>query len=364
MSFAKYIKVNADVLDISNENIQIKQLHKIYYLTGWLSSFRKGTNFNIATHLRNISSVQLIKEEVLKNVDLSIKNKLVYIKFFSKKLSDDCRKNIEYILSIKNNNLKKFFIIGVLESLSSLLNNDTILFDKKVEFVESMLKELGVTYVSKFNKNNVLDFILIDSANVMDFLGNLYNNIEVYSESSLYCLYISLKKKYYDCVDVEYSDKSNQILSKTHYTDAGIDISGISVDKVLNTGVIMLNTGVKLNIPTGYWGMLAPRSSIAKSGFMIANSFGVIDSSYRGELKIAITPNNKDVELILPFKCAQLILIPQVMINFKNVDIISIDTKRGDGGYGSTNANDDVANDDVANKEDNINDDVGNGFLI
>ena len=83
MSFAKYIKVNADVLDVSNENIQIKQLHKIYYLTGWLSSFRKGTNFNIATHLRNISSVQLIKEEVLKNVDLSIKNKLVYIKFFS-----------------------------------------------------------------------------------------------------------------------------------------------------------------------------------------------------------------------------------------------------------------------------------------
>lgn len=364
MSFAKYIKVNADVLDVSNENIQIKQLHKIYYLTGWLSSFRKGTNFNIATHLRNISSVQLIKEEVLKNVDLSIKNKLVYIKFFSKKLSDDCRKNIEYILSIKNNNLKKFFIIGVLESLSSLLNNDTILFDKKVEFVESMLKELGVPYVSKFNKNNVLDFILIDSANVMDFLGNLYSNIEVCSESSLYCLYISLKKKYYDCVDVEYSDKSNQILSKTHYTDAGIDISGISVDKVLNTGVIMLNTGVKLNIPTGYWGMLAPRSSIAKSGFMIANSFGVIDSSYRGELKIAITPNNKDVELILPFKCAQLILMPQVMINFKNVDIISIDTKRGDGGYGSTNANDDVANDEVANKEDNINDVVENGFLI
>jgi hypothetical protein len=145
----------------------------------------------------------------------------------------------------------------------------------------------------------------------------------------------------------------------------------------------MLNTGVKLNIPTGYWGMLAPRSSIAKSGFMIANSFGVIDSSYRGELKIAITPNNKDVELILPFKCAQLILMPQVMINFKNVDIISIDTKRGDGGYGSTNANDDVANDDVANddvsnddvsnddvandvanKEDNINDVVENGFLI
>jgi dUTP pyrophosphatase len=354
MSFTKYIKVNADVLDVSNENIQIKQLNKIYYLTGWLSSFRKGTNFNITTTLKNISSIQLIKEEVLKNVDMSIKNKLVCLKFFSKKLSEDCRKNIEYILSTKNNDLKKFFIIGVLESLASLLNNDTILFDKKVEFVESILKELNVPYVSKFNKNNELDFIMIESVNVMDFLGNLYNDIEIYSESGLYCLYYSLKKKYYNCVDVEYADISNQILPKSHYTDAGIDISGISVDKVLDNGVVMLNTGVQLNIPTGYWGMLAPRSSIAKSGFMIANSFGVIDSSYKGELKIAITPINKDAELKLPFNCAQLILMPQVMINFKNVDNISINTKRGDGGYGSTNTA-------VENEVDVRND---NGFLI
>jgi dUTP pyrophosphatase len=341
MTFTKYIKVNADVLDVSKENIQIKQLQKIYYLTGWLSSFRKGTNFNIMTNLNNISSIQLIKEEVLKHVDMSIKNKLVYLKFFSKKVSEDCKKNIEYVLSLKDDSIKKFFIIGVLESQASLLNNDTILFDSKVEFVESILKELKVPYVSKFNQNNDLDFIMVESTNIMDFLGSLYNDVEIYSESGLYCLYDSLKKKYYNCVDVEYADISNQILPKSHYTDAGIDISGISVDKVLDNGVIMLNTGVQLNIPTGYWGMLAPRSSIAKSGFMIANSFGVIDSSYRGELKIAITPINKDgnMKLVLPFKCAQLILMPQVMINFKNVDIISIETKRGEGAYGSTNAN-------------------------
>lgn len=339
MASTKYVKVNSNALDVSQENIKVEDLNKIYYLTGWLSTFRKGTNFNITTNLKNISSIQLIKEEVLQNVDMSIKNKVISLKFFSKKLSEDCKQNIVYALSLKDSSFKKFFITGVLESLCSILNNNTVLFDKKLEFVESILKELNVPYNSNFNKNNKLDFLVIDSSNVMDFLGNLYNE-EPCSESNLYCLYDSLKKKYYNCVDVEYTDTSDQISHKTHYTDAGIDITGISIDKKLDNGVIMLNTGIQLNIPTGYWGMLAPRSSIAKSGFMIANSFGVIDSSYRGELKIAITPISKEenIELILPFKCAQLILMPQVMINFKNVNVIHKDTKRGEGGYGSTDS--------------------------
>lgn len=339
MASTKYVKVNSNALDVSQENIKVEDLNKIYYLTGWLSTFRKGTNFNITTNLKNISTIQLIKEEVLQNVDMSIRNKVVSLKFFSKKLSEDCKQNITYALSLKDSNFKKFFFMGVLESLCSILNNNTVLFDKKLEFVGSILNELKVPYHSNFNKNNSLDFLVIDSSNIMDFLGNLYNE-EPYSESNLYCLYDSLKKKYYNCVDVEYSDVSDQISNKSHYTDAGIDITGISIDKKLDNGVIMLNTGIQLNIPTGYWGMLAPRSSIAKSGFMIANSFGVIDSSYRGELKIAITPINRDehAEPILPFKCAQLILIPQIMINFKNVDVIHKDTKRGEGGYGSTDS--------------------------
>lgn len=358
MTSTKYVKMNSNALDVSQENIKVENLNKIYYLTGWLSTFRKGTNFNITTNLKNISSVQLIKEEILQNVDMSIKNKVVSLKFFSKKISEDCKQNVAYALSLKDSSFKKFFVLGALESLCSILNNNTILFDKKLDFVESALKELNVPYHSNFSRNNTLDFLVIDTVNVMDFLGNLYNE-EPFSESSLYCLYESLKKKYYNCVDVEYSDVSNQITHKSHYTDAGIDITGISIDKKLDNGVIMLNTGIQLHIPTGYWGMLAPRSSIAKSGFMIANSFGVIDSSYRGELKIAITPINEDSELILPFKCAQLILMPQVMINFKNVDIIHKDTKRGEGGYGSTDSlhkNKEIIIDNVYDVEDDVKD--------
>lgn len=99
---------------------------------------------------------------------------------------------------------------------------------------------------------------------------------------------------------------------KAHASDAGIDICAIKIDKVIDEYTTRFDTGISVEMPPNYWGMLAPRSSLPAAGWMMPNSFGVIDNGYSGTLKITLTKIRPDAQMILPFKCAQLILIPQV----------------------------------------------------
>ena len=71
--------------------------------------------------------------------------------------------------------------------------------------------------------------------------------------------------------------------TKAHATDAGYDLyaASSSVDKDYN---IVYGTGVAVEIPDGYVGLVFPRSSIASKDIMLSNSVGVIDSGYRGEI--------------------------------------------------------------------------------
>jgi dUTP pyrophosphatase len=77
---------------------------------------------------------------------------------------------------------------------------------------------------------------------------------------------------------------------------AGMDIAATTVRKVTelhdNRTLIMLGTGIKVAVPAGYYLELVPRSStFAKTGYLIANSPGIIDCDYRGEICILVTNN-------------------------------------------------------------------------
>lgn len=97
-------------------------------------------------------------------------------------------------------------------------------------------------------------------------------------------------------------------------------------------------TGIAVEIPAGYVGLVLPRSSNRKTEAYMTNHVGVIDSGYRGE--IFITYKNRDSEIAdapysLGDKIAQIIIMPYPIVKFVEVDELS-ETERGVGGHGST----------------------------
>lgn len=120
--------------------------------------------------------------------------------------------------------------------------------------------------------------------------------------------------------------------------DAGLDLcvsSGCPVIIVPNE-VFPVNTGVAVEIPDGHVGLLLPRSSLAKKNLMLANTVGVIDSGYRGEIIAKIRSFSSDNEVLVPHeRFSQLIVVPFKQVEVEVVEELS-ETERGAGGFGST----------------------------
>lgn len=126
------------------------------------------------------------------------------------------------------------------------------------------------------------------------------------------------------------------IPTKAHPSDTGFDLTAVKVHKELDNGVILYDTGISVCPPNGYYTEIVPRSSISKTGWMLANNIGIIDSSYTGNLLIALVPtSSRSQPLELPFCKCQLIL--RKLEYAEMVEVSSLDeTERGDGGFGST----------------------------
>ena len=155
---------------------------------------------------------------------------------------------------------------------------------------------------------------------------------------------------------------------KKHLTDAGVDLTAISVEYDEVTDCIIYDTGIAVEIPAGYFGLVVPRSSIHKTDLMLTNHAGIIDSDYRGTIKAkfkiisdydhAATMYGEFNELLQEGKfciyvnsevdsisgcpiykpgdrICQLIIVPIPLIKYIESDTLS-DTERGDGGFGST----------------------------
>lgn len=100
---------------------------------------------------------------------------------------------------------------------------------------------------------------------------------------------------------------------------------------------IMINTGVAMEIPEGYWGGVFARSGLsAKEGLRPANCVGVVDSDYRGPVCVALHNDGEVVRTVMPQqKIAQLVVVPFLTVEFEEVEELN-DTVRGMGGFGST----------------------------
>lgn len=118
--------------------------------------------------------------------------------------------------------------------------------------------------------------------------------------------------------------------------DAGMDL--VATNHEYKDGNHIYGTGLAIEIPKGYVGLLFPRSSNRKTSAYMTNHVGVIDSGYRGE--IMITYKNRDYDYHkAPYqigdRVAQLIIMPYPTVNLVEVEELS-ETERGTGGHGST----------------------------
>ena len=120
---------------------------------------------------------------------------------------------------------------------------------------------------------------------------------------------------------------------------AGADLFALSDDTVtvMPGKTYLFKTGLAIEIPEGYVGLIYARSGLAtKRGLAPANKVGVIDSDYRGECMVALH-NHSDVPAIVEpgERIAQLVIAPYLKAEFELSDELS-ETVRSDGGFGST----------------------------
>lgn len=121
--------------------------------------------------------------------------------------------------------------------------------------------------------------------------------------------------------------------------DAGVDLrASESLTLAAGGGRALVPTGFAIAIPPGYAGFIQPRSGLAyKHGVTVLNTPGLIDSGYRGELKVLLvnTDPSTDFEINRGERVAQLVIQSYEQVNFVPVDDLP-DSDRGSGGFGST----------------------------
>lgn len=165
-------------------------------------------------------------------------------------------------------------------------------------------------------------------------------------------------------IKIKLLDDRAEVPSKAHNTDTGYDLKMIDVEKV-EGDTIFFKTGISLEPPSGYYFEVYPRSSISKLPLSLANSVGIIDNAYRGELLVPVRVHHANVGFKTKresypnglveiwesrpqsmLSLARLILMKkpvmfQLVLRKKfNCDFILEEdltqTERGDGGFGST----------------------------
>lgn len=134
---------------------------------------------------------------------------------------------------------------------------------------------------------------------------------------------VKLKKLHPDAVIPKYAKDG----------DAGLDLVTVDITES-NNRFIEYDTGLAVEIPKGYVGLLFPRSSISKTRLSLANSIGVIDSSFRGSIKLRFRHGGFQ-DYTIGDRVGQLIIMPYPQIEFEEVEELS-DTERGSGGFGSS----------------------------
>lgn len=183
----------------------------------------------------------------------------------------------------------------------------------------------------------------------LDFLGRLYESVALAPGGALLARGRHLRRYRRWCqkvLGVSEAPELGRILvqrtrpdavlpSKERVSDSGYDLT-LLYEAKRHGGVVLYGTGLVVEPPAGWYFDVVPRSSIVKRGYLLANSVGIIDRSYRGEILVPLWKADPSApELELPARVAQ--LIPRPIVHFPVDAVESLSrTERGSGGFGST----------------------------
>jgi len=145
-------------------------------------------------------------------------------------------------------------------------------------------------------------------------------------------------------IQVKKLDKEAVIPIRANGTDAGWDIVAIDdgtvkKDEFGNVLYIQYRTGIAIQPDPGYHTELFPRSSVTKTNVFLANSIGLIDEGYRGEVVVRFKSASPVMAHPVAYskgdRVAQLVVRKTINANFIEVEEL-VETERGEGGFGST----------------------------
>lgn len=190
-------------------------------------------------------------------------------------------------------------------------------FESEVEELNKVIATINEDKELSNNKKDLLVFLLNQSKDVVaELIDNPREKVKV-----------KIVRTHEDAVLPAYA----------HNTDAGADIYAIEETKIPPHTTMVIKTGLKVAIPSGYEIQLRPRSGMSlKTTIRIPNAPATIDSEYRGEIGVIMeNTGNLSYTINKGDRIAQMLIAPTPMIKWEEVEELD-ETSRGEGGYGST----------------------------
>jgi len=295
-------------------------------------SFHKTVLLALTDELKKNFYPELTFQKRLPLPDVVLKNILSHIKSFDNPSLPDMGN--EFVLS---------FFRGYFDGSKATFNKTDFMvsFPCPSSFLV-LLASLAKYTVNNIKRTSTFPTVTFYGTNSLDFLSKLYDTVpKKLRYHKYYRAYIdfTMEVDSFSIPTVNFKKTLPDAVtpSKPNCSDEGYDLTMVKVDKVISKDIVRFDTGIQVQPSASYHIEIFPRSSLSNSGWMLSNSIGLIDSSYRGNLKVCLTrvsPTASDI--VLPFKGVQMVLRKNAHYLFNEVDVLD-DTKRADGGFGSTN---------------------------
>lgn len=287
---------------------------------------------------------------------------ITVLRICSTTMSEDCIRHLGLLgPGSKHRNIKlpsipielmPFFLRGYFEGDGHVGLHGAVprvsIYSNSIDMLNSIREVLGRGKIYSYDNGSVIEFNSGESA--LYFLNYIYENTEelpivLDRKYSKYLEYKdwkpSLSYKYvkYGNFNVKVNKLNTKAIIPTvsDSENSGLDLHLIEKVKDLSFDVELYTTGLRLTPPPGYYFIIVPRSSISKTIYSLANSVGIIDENYRGEIMVALRRSTSAPVhgMELPCRIVQAILVPKVELHVSEETEYE-DTARGAGGFGST----------------------------
>nr|QBM02752.1 deoxyuridine 5'-triphosphate nucleotidohydrolase [uncultured archaeon] len=330
------------------------------YLLGWIASdgnLAPNGTINISIHKKDRKCLEELRDIICKDIPISNgKKSMITLRICSTTMNNDIcsllkikpekKSDIVDFPNLENDDLKWAFIRGFFDGdgCVSLFTETHAAPSCNIATNSKLMRKGIIEFVNIPNWTNDVDKIEWYGNNALDFLSKIYDNSSIklqrkyerYLDISAWVPSISYSR-HFKTEHFKFSKSIKEAVSpsKTRASDSGYDL--VILKKIKTIGEVeFYDTGIKVKPTFGYYFNLVPRSSITKTGYMLANSIGVIDRTYHGSIIVPLIKIDKNApDIQLPAKIVQIIPTSIIHVEFKEVEELE-ETQRAEGGFGST----------------------------